>query len=579
MKIVVVGGVAGGASTAARARRLDESAEIIVLEKDRYVSYANCGLPYHIGGVIEDRQKLLVQTPERLKASLNLDVRIGHEVTAIDRANKTVTVKNLDSGETYQEAYDKLVLSLGASPIRPNLPGIDHPNIHVLRNIPDMDGILARLEKGATRAIVVGGGYIGVEVAENLIHRGIQVDLVEMMDQIMATLDPEMARDLQYHLEEHGVTLHLKTAAQSFDDVDGRIRTVLSSGEEIVADLVIMAVGVRPNTALATACGLPVGPRGGLQTDKHMRTIDPDIYAVGDMVETENLVTGEPMLAALAGPANRQGRIAADNIFGRGSQYQDTQGTAIVKIFDMVGGGTGASERSLQRSNIPYRKVYLHPSSHASYYPESSTLHLKVLFSPEGGKVLGAQVVGFDGVDKRIDVLATAIRAGMSVFDLEHLELSYAPPFGSAKDPVNMAGFLGSNLLRGDHHFWYPDDFPDETNTGMIIDVRTPKEYDEWHIPTAVNIPLNTIRDCLSDLPNDQPLFVYCRVGFRGYLAYRILRQSGFEHTFNLAGGILTFSSFIRTAYSTGKANYPAVAHAEDQVAEAILTQSMEAST
>lgn len=575
MKIVIVGGVAGGASTAARARRLDESAEIIVLEKDRYVSYANCGLPYHIGKVIEERQKLLVQTPERLKQSLNLDVRIGHEVIAIDRSQKTVTVQVLDSGETYTETYDKLVLSLGASPIRPNLPGIDHPKIHVLRNIPDMDAILTTLGQGAERAMVIGGGYIGVEVAENLIHRGIKVDLVEMMDQIMATLDPEMARDLQYHLEEHGVNLHLKTAAQAFAEDDyGRLRVHLSNGDEVTTDLVVMAVGVRPNTALARACGLPVGPRGGLQTDKHMRTLDPDIYAVGDMVETENLVTGEAMLAALAGPANRQGRIAADNIFGRGSQYQDTQGTAIVKIFDMVGGGTGASERSLQRSSIPYHKVYLHPSSHASYYPDASTLHLKVLFSPEGGKLLGAQVVGFDGgVDKRIDVLATAIRAGMTVFDLEHLELSYAPPFGSAKDPVNMAGFLGANLLRGDHHFWYPDDYPEKTNLGTIIDVRTPSEYEEWHIPGAVNIPLNTIRDRLDEVPNDEPLFVYCRVGFRGYLAYRILTQKGFDHTFNLAGGMLTFSSFNRTAYSTGQADYPAVAHAEDQVAEAEIAQ------
>ena len=575
MKIVIVGGVAGGASTAARARRLDESAEIIVLEKDQYVSYANCGLPYHIGKVIEDRQKLLVQTPERLKQSLNLDVRVGHEVTAIDRSQKTVTVRAIATGETYQETYDKLVLSLGASPIRPPLPGMDHPKIHVLRNIPDMDGILATLGAGARRAMVVGGGYIGVEVAENLIHRGLQVDLVEMMDQIMATLDPEMARDLQYHLEDRGVKVHLKTAARAFADEQGRVRAELSNGEIITADLVVMAVGVRPNTALATACGLPIGPRGGLQTDKHMRTVDPDIYAVGDMVETENLVTGESMLAALAGPANRQGRIAADNIFGHGSQYHDTQGTAIVKVFDMVGGGTGASERSLQRSSIPYRKVYLHPSSHASYYPESSTLHVKVLFSPEGGKLLGAQVVGFDGVDKRIDVLATALRAGMTVFDLENLELSYAPPFGSAKDPVNMAGFLGANLLRGDHHFWYPEDYPEKTHLGTILDVRTPAEYGEWHIPGAVNLPLNTIRDRLPDLPIDQPLFVYCRVGFRGYLAYRILVQSGFAHTFNLAGGVLTFSSFNRTAYSTGQANYPAVAHAEDQVAEKAIAQSM----
>ena len=575
MKIVVVGGVAGGASTAARARRLDESAEIIVLEKDQYVSYANCGLPYHVGKVIEDRDKLLVQTPDRLKQSLNLDVRIGHEVTAIDREQKTVTVRAIATGETYQETYDKLVLSLGASPIRPPLPGIDHPKIHVLRNIPDMDAILATLDQGASRAIVVGGGYIGVEVAENLVHRGLQVDLVEMTGQIMATLDPEMARDLQYHLEGHGVQVHLQTAARSFTEDGDRLRTELSNGETLTADLVVMAVGVRPNTALAKACGLPVGPRGGLQTDKHMRTVDPDIYAVGDMVETENLVTGDAMLAALAGPANRQGRIAADNILGHGSQYRDTQGTAIVKIFDMAGGGTGASERSLQQANIPYRKVYLHPSSHASYYPGAATLHLKVLFSPAAGNLLGAQVVGFDGVDKRIDVLATALRAGMTVFDLEHLELSYAPPFGSAKDPANMAGFLGANLLRGDVHFWYADDYPDQTPVGTLLDVRTPREFEEWHMPGAVHMPLNQVRDRYTEIPPHGPVFVYCRSGFRSYLAYRILVQSGFSDVSTLAGGLLTFSCFYQTPYSTGTAHYPAIAHAEDQVAEQVLSQTV----
>lgn len=455
MKLVVVGGVAGGASAAARARRLDETAEIVVLERDHYVSYANCGLPYHISGVIADREKLLVQTPEKLKQNLNLDVRTGHEVIAIDRETKLVHVRHLATGDTYTETYDKLVLSLGAVPIRPRLPGIEHPSIFVLRNIPDMDAIMAKLGPDTQRAIVIGGGYIGVEVAENLVHRGLKVHVVEMMAQIMATLDAEMSRDLQYHMADHGVTLHLGTAAESFNDVDGQIQAKLSNGEVLTADLVVMAVGVRPNTELAKAAGLPVGPRGGLITDKHMRTVDLDIYAVGDMVETEHTITGEPMLAALAGPANRQGRIAADNICGRNSTYSTTQGTAIVKLFDMAGGGTGASERMLRQANIPYRKVYLHPSGHATYYPGTVAMHLKVLFAPGDGKLLGAQVVGFDGIDKRIDVLAVAIRAGMTVYDLEHLELSYAPPFGSAKDAVNMAGFLGANLLRGDYLPWY----------------------------------------------------------------------------------------------------------------------------
>jgi NADPH-dependent 2,4-dienoyl-CoA reductase/sulfur reductase-like enzyme/rhodanese-related sulfurtransferase len=573
MKIVIVGGVAGGASTAARARRLDEQAEIIVLERDHYVSYANCGLPYHISGVIPDRDQLLVQTPEKLRKNLNLEVRVGHEVAAIDRQAKAVQVRDLDTGETYRETYDKLVLSLGASPIRPPLPGIDHPKIHVLRNIPDMDGIIAALRSQARQAIVIGGGYIGVEVAENLVHRGLQVHLVEMMPQIMATLDPEMAQDLEYHLADHGVQLHLGTAAAAFEDRAGEILARLSNGETLLADLVVMAVGVRPNTELAKQAGLPVGSRGGLQTDSHMRTSDPDIYAVGDMVETDHLITTEPMLAALAGPANRQGRIAADHICGKDSTYRATQGTAIVKIFDLVGGGTGASERQLNQAKRPYCKVYLHPSGHATYYPGTQAMHIKVLFQPEDGKLLGAQVVGCDGVDKRIDVFATALRAGMTVFDLEHLELSYAPPFGSAKDPVNMAGFLGSNLLRGDHRMWYPEDYPEKTNQGIIIDVRTPKEYEEWHIPGAINIPLQDLRHRLAEIPPHQPLFVHCRVGFRGYLAYRILVQTGFDQVFNLSGGTLTFSSFHPTAYSTGKPNYPFVAHAEDVVAEQMLAE------
>jgi NADPH-dependent 2,4-dienoyl-CoA reductase/sulfur reductase-like enzyme/rhodanese-related sulfurtransferase len=573
MKIVVVGGVAGGASTAARARRLDEQAEIIVLERDHYVSYANCGLPYHIGGVIQDREKLLVQTPQKLKESLNLDVRVGHEVTDIDREAKTVHVQNLDTGETYTESYDKLVLSLGATPIRPKLPGIDHSNIFVLRSIPDMDRIMAGLQHHAREAIVIGGGYIGVEVAENLIHQGLRVHVVEMMPQIMATLDHEMARDLEYHLQDHGVELHLGTAAKSFGDVDGRIRANLSNGESLTADLVVMAVGVRPNTELAKKAGLPIGPRGGLQTDKHMRTIDPDIYAVGDMVETEHLVTEEPMLAALAGPANRQGRIAADNIFGKGSTYRATQGTAIVKLFDMVGGGTGASERMLKQANLPFRKVYLHPSGHATYYPGTAAMHIKVLFHADDGRLLGAQVVGFDGVDKRIDVFATALRAGMTVFDLEHLELAYAPPFGSAKDPVNMAGFLGSNLLRGDHKMWYPEDYPEKTNLGTIVDVRTLAEYEEWNIPGSVHIPLAELRDRTDEIPQSAPVFTYCRVGFRGYLAYRLLIQKGFDHVFNLSGGLLTFSSFHETVYSTGQADYPFIAHAEDEIAERVLAE------
>lgn len=572
MKVVIIGGVAGGASTAARLRRLDENAEIVVIERDHYVSYANCGLPYHLGGVIADRNKLLVQTPEQLRQSLNLDVRVGHQAIALDRLAKQVQVEDLDRGTTYRETYDKLVLALGASPIRPNLPGIDHPNLYVLRNIPDMDGIMARLrDRPCQAAIVIGGGYIGLEVAENLIHRGLQVDLVERLDQVMAGLDPEMARDLQYHLADHGVALHLGVAAQSFTDEDGRISAHLSNGETLTADLLVMAVGVRPNIELAQQAGLSIGPRGGLVVDAHMRTDDDDIYGVGDMVETPHLITGAPQLAALAGPANRQGRIAADHICGRSASYQSTQGTAIVKVFDMVGGSTGASERQLQQANYPYRKVYLHPAGHASYYPGTAAMHLKLLFHPDHGQVLGAQVVGFDGVDKRIDVLATALRAKLTVFDLEHLELAYAPPFGAAKDPVNMAGFVAANLLRGDYQPWYPEDYPGRTQQGILVDVRTPQEYQQWHIPGAINQPLNSLRSEYAELDRSRPLFVYCRVGFRGYLASRILMQQGYREVFNLSGGALTFSSVYPTVYSTGQADYPFVAHAEDQMAEQML--------
>ncbi|MBF2078430.1 MAG: FAD-dependent oxidoreductase [Synechococcales cyanobacterium T60_A2020_003] len=431
----------------------------------------------------------------------------------------------------------------------------------------------ARLQNHPTHAVVVGGGYIGVEVAENLIHRGLQVDIVERLGQIMATIDHEMARDLQYHLIDQGIDLHLDTAVAGFEAVDGRVQVALSDGTHLTADLVILAVGVRPNTELAVKAGLPVGSRGGLKIDNHMRTVDPDIYAIGDMVETEHTITRQPILAALAGPANRQGRIAADNICGKSSTYESTQGTAIVKIFEMVGGGTGASEQMLRQANIPYRKIYLHPAGHATYYPGTAAMHIKVLFQPDDGKLLGAQVVGFDGVDKRIDLFAIALRSGLTVFDLENLELPYAPPFGSAKDPINMAGFLGANLLRGDHLLWYAEDYPEHTQDGLIVDVRTPKEYDEWHIPGAINMPLNTVRDRYTELPKDTPLFVYCRVGFRGYLAYRILVQKGFQ-VLNLSGGVLTFSSFHPTGYSTGQANYPFVAHAEDQMAEQILAAS-----
>ncbi len=544
MKMVVIGGVAAGMSAAARARRLDEMADIVVFEKGKHVSFANCGLPYHVGGVIKERDSLLLQTPKSLRDSLNLDVRVGHEVRGIDRQKHTVHVADLETGREYEESYDKLVLAPGATPIRPNLEGIDHPRVLVLRNIDDMDRIKAVVDGGAQRAIVIGGGYIGVEMAESLRQRGLAVDLVEMVDQIMPPLDKEMARDLDAHMRRHGVTLHLGTAAAAFRDQAGAVTVELTNTEVITADLVILSAGVRPDTTLARRAGLEIGPRGGIKVDAHLRTMDPDIYAAGDAIEVIDTITGEPAVIPLAGPANRQGRIVAENLCGRDTVYTSTQGTAIVKVFDMTGGGTGASEKHLKRAGRPFRKVYLHPSGHAGYYPGSAPLHIKVLFAPDTGKLLGAQVVGYDGVDKRLDVFATAIRAGLTVHDLETLELAYAPPYGSAKDPVNMAGFVASNLLKGDVSFWYAEDFPEKTAGGFLLDVRSPQEYALSHIPGAVNIPLGKLRSQLDQIPRDKPVYVYCRVGFRSYLAYRLLRQRGISQVMTLAGGSLTFCNY-----------------------------------
>ncbi len=569
MKILIVGGVAAGMSAAARSRRLSESANIIVLERSRYVSFANCGLPYHIGGDIEDRELLVLQTPQTLAETLNLDVRIGHEVIAINPQAKNITIKQLESGLEYIETYDKLVLCPGAKPIRPNLIGIDHPLIFTLRNIEDMDAIKAVVDTACQQtpnnsnkhAIVIGAGFIGVEMAENLRHRGLCVTLVELAEQIMPPLDFEMARDLQCHLEHHGVQLKLGTAAAKFADADGRILVSLQDGTSLIGDLVLLAVGVRPDVGLLTGTNIAIGARGGIKVNAHLQTSDPDVYAAGDAVEVTDTITGEAAIIALAGPANRQGRIVADHIFGRASSYSSTQGTAIVKVFEMTGGGTGASEKNLQRTHIAYRKVYLHPAGHASYYPGTTSMQLKLLFSPSDGKILGAQIVGFDGVDKRIDVLATAIRAGMTVYDLESLELAYAPPYGSAKDPINMAGFVASNLLKGDIDFWYAEHFPAAVVGGVIIDVRGATEYNHWHLPDAINIPLAELRGRLPSLSQEKPIFLYCHVGFRSYLAHRILVQSGFSQVKTLAGGSKTFCSFHRTPLCTGKPGLPFVAH------------------
>lgn len=574
MKLVVVGGVAAGASVAARARRLDESAEIVVLERGHHVSFANCGLPYHVGEVITDRSRLLLQTPASLRESLDIDVRVGNEVTSIDRKKKTVTIREVDSGREYTESYDALALCAGAEPVRPPLPGIDLPGIHVLRRIGDMDAIKAQLdsalaaagvgERGPVRCVVIGAGYIGLEMAENLAHRGAIVDVVEMADQILPPLDHEISVPVERHLRSRGISLHLETAAAAFTPrADGGLTVELANSTFLPADLVILSAGVRPSTALAKAAGLTLGERGGITVDTHMRTSDPHIWAAGDSVETPNTVLPGSWLAPLAGPANREARVAAENICGRTTEYRSTQGTSIVKVFDMVAGGTGATERQLMAAGIPHRVVHVHPSGHAGYYPGTAMMHIKLIFAPDTGRILGAQVAGFDGVDKRLDVFATALRAGLTVWDLEELELAYAPPFGSAKDPVNMAGFVASNVLLGDLTLWYAQDFPHATDGARIIDVRTPEEFDVWHLPGAENVPLATMREVSEGWDRTTALRLYCSVGFRSYLAYRSLVQRGFTDVATLSGGSETFRAWHELAPDTAEPTPAVTAYAE----------------
>lgn len=542
-KIVIIGGVAGGASAAARARRLSETAEIILLERGPYVSFANCGLPYHIGGEIAERDRLLVTTPEALRKRFLIDVRTRNEVTAINPDKKEVEIKNLESGEVYTETYDALILSPGAEPVRPPIPGIGSSKVLSLRNMEDMDRIIKTLD-GKQHATVIGGGYIGLEMAEALRRRGIATTLIELAPQVMGPADPEMVSILHQELKINGVDLRLGISVTAFADSEKGVKLTLSSGETLDTGLAILAIGVKPETSLAKAAGLELGPRGGIKTDDRMQTSDPFIYAVGDAVEVTDFVTRQPSLIPLAGPANRQGRIAADNIFGRTAHYKDTQGTAICKVFNLAIGMTGLSEKAAKRNSIAYEKVYIHPASHASYYPGSAPLSIKMLFDPQSGKVLGAQAVGADGVDKRIDVFAVAIRAGLTVFDLEELELSYAPPFGSAKDPVNFAGFVAANALRGDVKLCQVEDLLKPAPHCKILDVRTPEEFAAGTIPGAKNIPVDELRGRLGDLSKEKEYLVFCRVGLRGYLACRMLSQNGFNCR-NLTGGYITYQRSV----------------------------------
>jgi NADPH-dependent 2,4-dienoyl-CoA reductase/sulfur reductase-like enzyme/rhodanese-related sulfurtransferase len=536
MKIVIVGAVAGGASAAARARRLSDQAELILIERGPEPSFANCGLPYYVGGEITDRQKLFVAPRELLVNRHRLDVRTGQEVQAIDRRRKCLTVKILSDGSVYEESYDKLILSPGASPARPPIPGVGLPGIYTLRDMRDADRLQEAAAK-ARRAVVVGAGFIGLEMAENLVRRGLETIVVELVDQVLPPWDREMTTPIARHLADNGVRLVLSDSAEEFKPDGDGLGVKLKSCQELTADLVVLSVGVRPENKLAVQAGLEVGQRGGIKVNRHMQTSDPDVYAVGDAVEVPDFVSGEPTQIPLAGPANRQGRIAADHIFGRPSAYRGTQGTAVVGVFGMTAAMTGLSEKSLQRIGRAYQKIYLHPMNHATYYPGAKRMSLKLLFDPASGAILGAQAVGGPGVAKRIDVLAMAIQARMTVFDLEEAELAYAPQYGSAKDPINMAGFIASNVVRGDCPTVHVADVADAAASGAtLLDVRTPAEFERGHLPGAVNIRLRELRERIGELDAGKPIVAYCKVGMRGYLATRILMQQG-RDVANLSGG------------------------------------------
>ena len=540
-RIVIVGGVAGGASAAARARRLSEDAEIVMFERGPDISFANCGLPYHIGGAIEERKRLLVETPQSMRKRYRIDVRTYSEVLRIDRQTSQVTVRNLQTDEDYTEPYDVLILSPGSAPVRPPIPGADSPGVLTLRNLQDMDAIIAAVDKHPSgHAVVVGGGYIGLEMAEALRSRNLGVTLVELEKQVFVAADPEMVAPIHQQLELHGVDLRLGASVTAIQQEGEPLGVVLSTGETISSGLVILAVGVRPEAGLAREAGLEIGPTGGIVVDAHMRTSDPSIYAVGDAVEVTHLVGGRKALIPLAGPANRQGRIAADNALGRPSVYSGSQGTAICKVFDLAIGMTGMSEKALQRAGAEYEKVFVHPSSHAGYYPGATQISLKLLFDPADGKILGAQAVGAGGIDKRIDVVAVAIRAGLTVHDLAEQELSYAPPYGSAKDPVNYAGFVACNVLNGDVRLCHVGDVAEPHADQVLLDVRMPEELEGGTVPGAVNIALEDLRERLGELPQEKEILVFCQVGLRGYLAARILTQHGFRCR-NLTGGYKTY--------------------------------------
>ncbi|WP_195660484.1 FAD-dependent oxidoreductase [Bacteroides nordii] len=544
MKIIIIGGVAGGATTAARIRRMDETAEIILLEKGKYISYANCGLPYYIGGVIAEREKLFVQTPEAFSVRFRVDVRTENEVIFIDRKRKTVTVR-LSSEDTYEESYDKLLISTGATPVKPPLPGIDSEGIFTLRNVKDTDRIKEYANQHAPRrAVVIGAGFIGLEMAENLHALGAKVSIVEMANQVMTPIDFSMASLVHQHLMDKGVNLYLEQAVASFEKTGREIKVVFKDGQSIPADIVILSIGVRPETTLARAAGLVIGEAGGISVNDYLQTSDESIYAIGDAIEYRHPITGKPWLNYLAGPANRQGRIVADNILGAKISYEGAIGTSIAKVFDLTVATTGLPGKRLRQAEIAYASSTTHSSSHASYYPDATQMSIKITFDKETGKLYGAQIVGYDGVDKRIDEFALVIKHQGSIYDLMKLEQAYAPPFSSAKDPVAIAGYVAEDILTGTVKPVYWRDLRDiRLEHEFLLDVRTPDEFSLGSLPGAINIPLDEIRDRMDEIPKDKPVYVFCAVGLRGYLAYRILVQHGYDKVRNLSGGLKIYKA------------------------------------
>ena len=556
MKVIIIGGVAGGATTAARIRRVDETAEIILLEKGKHISYANCGLPYYIGGVIEEREKLFVQTPEAFSTRFRVDVRTENEVIFIDRKKKTVTVRQ-SSEDTYEESYDKLLISTGASPVRPPLPGIDLPGIFTLRNVTDTDRIKEYINSHSPRkAVVVGAGFIGLEMAENLHAQGAKVSIVEMGNQVMAPIDFSMASLVHQHLMDKGVNLYLEQAVASFEREGKGLKVTFKNGQSISADIVILSIGVRPETSLARAAELTIGPAGGIAVNNYLQTSDEAIYAIGDAIEYRHPITGKPWLNYLAGPANRQGRIVADNILGAKIPYEGSIGTSIAKVFDMTVASTGLPGKRLRLEGIDYMSSTIHPASHAGYYPDAMPMSIKITFDKQTGRLYGGQIVGYDGVDKRIDGLALVIKHQGTVYDLMKVEQAYAPPFSSAKDPVAIAGYVAEDMITGKTNPVYWRELRDiEMENKFLLDVRTQDEFALGSLPGAVNIPLDELRDRMSELPKDRMIYTFCAVGLRGYLAYRILTQHGFDKVRNLSGGLKTYRA----------ATAPIVIHQENE--------------